>query len=117
MCVARVHVCVRVCVVDSGRTVCASLVCLVRVPDQGSGQGLVLPQTTPHSAVTLNGHCANPLKANPPAAAQRAAGEEGNTRKRKAQKLKKTKDTKKRKACEQLEESKRARQISANRDS
>lgn len=55
------------------------------VPDQGSGEGLVLPHTTTHSAVTLNGHRVNPLKANPPAAARggrRRGGEyeeEGST--------------------------------------
>lgn len=49
----------------------------MRVPDQGSGEGLVLPHTTTHSAVTLNGHCVNPLKADPPAAAHRVQARRG----------------------------------------
>lgn len=47
------------------------------VPDEGSGEGLVLPHTTPHGAVTLNGHGVNALEADPPAAAHGARGEEG----------------------------------------
>lgn len=42
----------------------------VCVPDQGSGEGLVLPHTTSHGTVTLNRHCVNPLEADPPAAAR-----------------------------------------------